>query len=713
MIKRKFTILTTLIIISMISFAQNINHNLNVNLNIKDKTINVVDIITLDKGSYDYSELPYFYLNKNLQIESLNKDIVITKAPKQNKDANYYMYLIKMNYASNDKFTFTLKYSGIISEEILGSDADYARGFNETNGIICDKGVYLASSSYWYQTFDNSMVEYSLTVTLPSKWHVVSQGSLSTPNEISDSFNTETYTCDKPQQEIYLIAAPFTIYEKTTGKVKVQAYLRTADEELANKYIDKTADYLKMYEDLLGQYPYTKFTLTENFWETGYGMPSFTLLGEQVIRLPFILYTSYPHELLHNWWGNSVYVDYEKGNWCEGITAYMADHMLKEQKGKGADYRRATLQKFTDYVNDSNDFPIVEFRQRSNAAEEAIGYGKTLMFNHMLRKKVGDKNYIAAYRKFYIDYKFKIASFDDIRKSFQPFTDEDLKPFFDQWLLRKGAPLIELTNVDFSNNKLEIILSQIQSEDVFVMDIPVAIYFNDKVEMKTIKMTSKTEKAIFNFDKQPIKIEVDPQFDVFRTLYKSEVPTALSQLYGSTDGLIILPKDSKYIAEYVKMAEAWKKSQEAQGNIISIGFDAGYSTLPKDKAVWIFGYENKFANIFEINDNHLGVLSKEEIQQIDGLKETGCLVFAITNPTNSTKSIGFVGSNNADAIPGLTRLLPHYGKYSYLGFEGNRPNNVIKGLFPAMSSPLHYLFKENGKIQVVSVKLKENKPLTY
>ena len=83
----------------------------------------------------------------------------------------------------------------------------------------------------------------------------------------------------------------------------------------------------------------------ENFWETGYGMPSFTLLGQQVIRFPFILHSSYPHEILHNWWGNGVFVDYAGGNWCEGLTAYLADHLIAEQRGQGAEHRRAILQR--------------------------------------------------------------------------------------------------------------------------------------------------------------------------------------------------------------------------------------------------------------------------------------------------------------------------------------------------------------------------------
>ena len=36
-----------------------------------------------------------------------------------------------------------------------------------------------------------------------------------------------------------------------------------------------------MYRGLIGPYPYQKFALVENFWETGYGMPSFTLLGRR------------------------------------------------------------------------------------------------------------------------------------------------------------------------------------------------------------------------------------------------------------------------------------------------------------------------------------------------------------------------------------------------------------------------------------------------
>ena len=43
---------------------------------------------------------------------------------------------------------------------------------------------------------------------------------------------------------------------------------------------------------------------------------------------------------------------------------------------------------------------------------------------------------------------------------------------------------------------------------------------------------------------------------------------------------------------------------------------------------------------------------------------------------------------NNDAVPGLLRKLPHYGKYSYLVFEGDEPVNIEKGQWPVIESPL-------------------------
>ena len=89
--------------------------------------------------------------------------------------------------------------------------------------------------------------------------------------------------------------------------------------------------YIALYEELIGPYPFQQFSIVENFFPTGYGFPSYTLLGSTVIRLPFIIETSLGHEIAHCWWGNGVLVDDRQGNWCEGLTTYLADYLYKER----------------------------------------------------------------------------------------------------------------------------------------------------------------------------------------------------------------------------------------------------------------------------------------------------------------------------------------------------------------------------------------------
>ncbi|HPE58040.1 MAG TPA: M1 family aminopeptidase [Bacteroidales bacterium] len=711
--RSKILLSLALALYSVLGSGQLIHHEINAKLDIPENKITVVDQVTIpaivaaDQGSIS------FFLNKNLDLKISSGSVALKPSDGKESDQLYKEYTLQVGDFTGD-LKITFEYSGVINDQIEEGAEAVARGFSETSGIIADMGVYLGGSTYWIPSFAEPLFTFNLDVTLPAGWNVVSQGKR-TINDEKDGLQLVHYESPNPDEEAYLIAAQFTEYEQMAGNIAVQAFLRTPDEELANRYIGVTSGYLKMYESLLGPYPYTKFALVENFWETGYGMPSFTLLGERVIRLPFILYTSYPHELLHNWWGNSVYVDMQSGNWCEGITAYMADHLMKEQQGQGAEYRQTTLQKFTDYVNSENDFPLVDFRSRNNSAEEAIGYGKCLMMNHMLRKEVGDKLFTEAYRDFYEKHKFTIASYHDIQSSFEAVSGLKLQAFFDQWTLRKGAPDLKLENHQVVNEgdiyQLKFTLKQVQESAPYFINVPVAVYFQDTVILEFVELDTKQQEIEFSYRDKPVRLEVDPQFDVFRRLDKSEVPPALSQLYGSTDGVIILPAKSAYLEDYQQMAETWQKSQVAQGKNLEIITDEDVSQLPENKSVWVLGFENKFAGSFPVTNDYAVFLGDENIAKIDELSQNGSLVFVIPNPNDNAFTYGFVATTVQAAIPGLARLLPHYGKYSYLGFEGDRPNNVLKGAFPALKSPLHQNILYDGRVISSSAKLEPTPPL--
>ncbi|MBK6347846.1 MAG: M20/M25/M40 family metallo-hydrolase [Bacteroidales bacterium] len=580
---------------------------------------------------------------------------------------------------------------------------DYARGFSESPGIIDDSGIYLAGSTHWVPSFNETPITYKLTTVLPSGWRSVSQGERTT-EKVSGEWHTDTWECKTPQEEIFLIGARFNEYShKMNSGIDAMAFMRTPDETLAGKYLDVTEQYMDMYQKLLGPYPYTKFALVENFWETGYGMPSFTLLGEKVIRFPFILHSSYPHELLHNWWGNSVYVDFDKGNWCEGITAYGADHLISEQRGQGEDYRRSTLQKFTNVVDETNDFPVSKFSSRRDAATEAIGYGKSMMMWHMLRRQVGDENFKKGFALFYNNFKFKKASFDDIRTSFETVSGTTLQPFFNQWLSRTGAPEIAINEAKFNkvNDKFQVLISlqQKQKTAAFNVDIPVLVATEKRTEAFVVKMTDKTQDFEFSLAGEPLKLAVDPQYDVFRILDPMEVPPTWSKILASKENLVILPSkadESKKLL-YKDFIDQWKAMDNDHFEVI---YDNELSTLPSDKTNWILGFENKFAD--RINTAIAGTHSSLQgdsviFQNKATVKKNHSFVLTIYNDQNTEFNLAFIALDNRVAIEGLIRKLPHYGKYSYLGFEGDEPVNIAKGEWPVLNSPLIKIFNSSAQ----------------
>ena len=390
----------------------------------------------------------------------------------------------------------TLEYDRIINHAIASGGKEYERSISQSSGLITKKGVFIAKESFWFPVFGDQLLTFNLSVRSPLKWKSVSQGDRLYAEDNS-GFHMDTWQESQAQDDIYIVAAEFTEYSQAAGNVKTMAFLRTADDALAKKYLDTTAQYLEMYRNLLGPYPYSKFALVENFWETGFGMPSFTLLGSKIIRFPFILHSSYPHELLHNWWGNSVYVDYKAGNWAEGLTSYLADHLIKEQRGKGFQYRRSALQKYKNFANSENDFPLDKFISRYDAVTEAVGYGKTLMMFHMLRRKLGDDVFSRGLQRLYSQFRYKTASFKDIETVFSEVSDEDLKNFFSQWVKKTGSPNLMLQNVKFEKlasgkYKIEAEIKQTQQGDAYQLQLPVVITLKGESKQFNVNVSKKT-----------------------------------------------------------------------------------------------------------------------------------------------------------------------------------------------------------------------------
>ncbi len=684
--------------------AEFVDHSLRVNLDPGGRSIAVTNTMTLPETYF--GRVMTFDLNSNLNISDSSIPIQrlsvqsSSTAPALNNAGvdgagvtTYGVDLTNISPSTN----FTINYEGVIYDLAEQNSPQYAQSFSETAGIISEQGVYLAGASAWIPGFNNELIQYLLTVSFApgyEGWSVITQGErgLTTTVTTTGTEESEVWRVSTPTEEAHLIAYDFTVYSQMAEDIEVLAYLRTPDSNLAARYMDATDRYLEVYEPLLGDYPYSKFALVENFWETGYGMPSFTLLGPQVIRFPFILETSYPHEILHNWWGNSVYPDYESGNWSEGLTAYLADHLFREMDGLGFEYRKEMLARYKNYVSAGRDFPLSEFTSRNSAASQAVGYGKTLMVWHMLRVQLGDELFIDGLRRLYNDYKFQRASWMDIADLFSDVAGTDILPFFQQWVDRTGAPELSLSVEETAGNRARLTFTQIQLDDPFSLRVPVALYYADSPEPEILEvdLNQRLEAFIAEDYDQLQAVLVDPWFDIFRTLDREETPPTVGELFGAEEITFVVSGLNQN--DWMEMARSF-----GEGVSYDILIADGIDELPQDRSVWLLGRDNPFLpRLLDSVGTYGGVIDDNGVGLAGNELEYGdrSTVVIGRHPANPELALGWIHIDDMVALPGMIEKLPHYGKYSYLSFYGDEPTNDVSGVWESPDSPLRWVKPE-------------------
>ena len=110
--------------------------------------------------------------------------------------------------------------------------------------------------------------------------------------------------------------------------MQLHAVLAMGKRQVAEDILDAAVEYLRGYEELIGPYPFREFTVLEAFFSSGFAFPTCTqIAGSQLSEYKQYRRHGYlDHELLHNWYGNGIFVDPRDGNWCEGLASYMGNY---------------------------------------------------------------------------------------------------------------------------------------------------------------------------------------------------------------------------------------------------------------------------------------------------------------------------------------------------------------------------------------------------
>lgn len=652
--------------------AETVHHDLHVHLQPDQARITVVDDMQMPANTTSAE----FTLRSSFTVEAPAIELTLRG---ESADGRLRHYQINRLPADGK---VQLQYEG----KIQADRTEAASGMPDA--VLDNESVYLDGGSYWVPRFKSlPTYTFKMKVAAPPDWEMISQGKRSGYDD------AVIFDMPYPQQEIYLLGGPFKRFSAMDNGIELAIYLYEADRELADRYLQASGDYISLYSDWIGPYPYAGFAVVENRWQTGYGMPSFTLLGSRVIRLPFILNTSLPHEILHNWWGNAVYIDYSSGNWSEGLTAYMSDHYTREQQNNDTEYRRKALERYANFAAEGRDFALADFRSRHNEASQAIGYSKSLMLFHMLRQLAGDARFNKGIQDFWQQYRFRSAAFPDLIRLLYPASDTEYAVFIEQWLYRSGAPEITLDEVTVSQLEDDYLLSvgirQLQKGPGYTLRVPLEVSLAGQQEpvREQLELSSQHSIHTFRYQQRPRAIRLDPDFDVFRLLDARERPASLGRLFGAKQQLLVIPHGANddQVKAWQALALAWSDLYEN----VQLVESSDLNVLPDDAAVWLLGWQNELLGKFQQRfTSTTQQLSAQAATVNEQRLVPGKHAVVLLDPDNTRSPLGFIGADTPESIALMARKLPHYSSYGVLAFEKHAGNNIIKQHLPVLSSPM-------------------------
>src|SRR5581483_9880303 len=196
------------------------------------------------------------------------------------------------------------------------------------------------------------------------------------------------------------------------------------------------------------------------------------------------------HETAHQWWGNLVPPDALEDDWLpEALANYSALLFLEKSRGPKVVqmaldlYRRDLTATASGGRTVESAGPITWGTRLSTPespdAWRIITYEKGSWIMHMLRRRLGDANFIALLHALCAQYRFHPLGTDDFRAMAAKYLpagspDSKLEAFFDTWVYGQGIPKLKLA---YNINGLRVSgsISQSGVPDDFSAFVPVEV----------------------------------------------------------------------------------------------------------------------------------------------------------------------------------------------------------------------------------------------
>jgi aminopeptidase N len=476
-----------------------------------------------------------------LTLDAVNQQIQSVKVGSAKQtfeyDGEQLQVRLKKPTVAGQSFTLTIAYRLEQPERgiyFIGPDQHYP-----------DKPVQVwtqgedEDSRFWFPCFDypGMLSTSEITVSVPAQYQVVSNGELVDTREDGDR---KIYHWQQKQvHPTYLMAlavGDFDVIQDQWQDIPVTYYVEKGRQDQGQLTMGKTPKMVEFLSEKYGyRYAFPKYAqvCAADFIFGGMENTSVTILTDRCLldeRAALDNRNSESlvvHELAHQWFGDLLVINHWSHAWVkEGMATYSEVMWTEQEYGadEAAYYRLGEARSYLSEDKGRYRRPMVThiYREAIELYDRHI-YEKGACVYHMIRAELGDPLFWKAIHTFVQDHAHQTVETIDLLRAIDKATGRNLRPLFDQYVLRGGHPDYKVAySWDGDSHLAKVTVTQTQAKDgdtssrsgLFDLRLPIGFGYGEEgkpaqVKTMTVRIHEREQALFFPLDKKPDFISFD------------------------------------------------------------------------------------------------------------------------------------------------------------------------------------------------------------
>jgi len=464
-------------------------------------------------------------------------------------------------------YTWTFYYSGALESDAGGPVEGLKLAY------IGDPITYLLYAGRWFPMigYQTDRFKAEIHVKAPTGYTVIGSGAQGSAKPADNGETEYDFNWDKPGFPGTIIAGKFQ--PPVSPAPNIHIYTTAAHKAAAQEYGQEALRILAYFTSTFGLPESSRLNVVElpddtvpAFWAPEIAAIAGGRIGGKSD------YRLLSNTVAHQWWGSEISPASQNDAWItNGMSRYGELMYLEDAAGKSA--MDAAILDVSAGALAYDTIPLSSAGRLDPFSPEfqSMTLEKGGMVFHMLRWEVGDDSFIKILRAALSQFTDKSIKTSDFEKLAEAQSQQQLTPFFAQWLDGTGAPTFtnKYAIYRLGNNRGFRTIGEIEQDlDLFNMPIELRIETDGKTEDKRISVVGTDSQYVVDTFGRPRHVLIDPDDWVLKSTPDMQVRVAI--LKGQQ--LIAQGDISGGLAQYQKALQANPQSSLASYRIAEVFF---------------------------------------------------------------------------------------------------------------------------------------------